>query len=789
MNRADAEDPIAEIGVFVGATSLKDVEARLCEAVATEVDRILALTAELDAFDVVELMRQREMTISPVLGLDPGFDGSGAAIELIALVMRTRGERKPATEPQEATRPNEVIAELHDCAKRLLRLAIYRAKVCEQLRGSDPLARLSAEYQSYLVGVRALQYDSIAAAHERELFDRPEIDEALRSSLGFTYREFVTTRDALQDRQNDILTALRDTTADIFTRAQAEGREPDVDESKILRRSFIDWLFLPGARAAFTATDIAAQSGLEPGLVERILNGFSVDFDPALDATRAVVDFLHARNPLGESGLLRSDGRHVLISGPIGGDSFRTTVEAALTNTPAWDRYDRTRRRVSETLAVTALERALDSHCFASSFEYFAPRAGTSMGVLGSECGHPNEAGDLVEADALFLVEDVAICLEVKGRSVARAARRGDVARLKTEIKKILGHGADQARRLESLIRENGGVWRADRTWLDLSQVRETHTVVAGLDYFGPLGVSLGDLGSSGLLGDGPLPWIASLHDLEVISRVVDRPAEFLLYLRRRTNSGVAKHYRGSDELDLFMLFMDGGLFVEDDPDEIHRRYPRTPPPTRTARTRFEREARPTFVGTHTDRLDAWMYWIEGSNPDETEKPVFNVDPSAAELVDFVAHGKKPGWLRVGADLLALSGQAQRKLAANVERIVQRTEQDSSPHTLTQGFASTHGYLTFFARTMPPAADRDVEANLLYTYMLTKKHQVGSDRSFGLLLNHRGRIEATMYMNHPPGDDETLDELGRAIGLKRTWKKPKRPPALSKKKRKRRRRR
>lgn len=531
MNRADAEDPIAEIGVFVGATSLKDVEARLCEAVATEVDRILALTAELDAFDVVELMRQREMTISPVLGLDPGFDGSGAAIELIALVMRTRGERKPATEPQEATRPNEVIAELHDCAKRLLRLAIYRAKVCEQLRGSDPLARLSAEYQSYLVGVRALQYDSIAAAHERELFDRPEIDEALRSSLGFTYREFVTTRDALQDRQNDILTALRDTTADIFTRAQAEGREPDVDESKILRRSFIDWLFLPGARAAFTATDIAAQSGLEPGLVERILNGFSVDFDPALDATRAVVDFLHARNPLGESGLLRSDGRHVLISGPIGGDSFRTTVEAALTNTPAWDRYDRTRRRVSETLAVTALERALDSHCFASSFEYFAPRAGTSMGVLGSECGHPNEAGDLVEADALFLVEDVAICLEVKGRSVARAARRGDVARLKTEIKRILGHGADQARRLESLIRENGGVWRADRTWLDLSQVRETHTVVAGLDYFGPLGVSLGDLGSSGLLGDGPLPWIASLHDLEVISRVVDRPAEFLLYL------------------------------------------------------------------------------------------------------------------------------------------------------------------------------------------------------------------------------------------------------------------
>jgi hypothetical protein len=40
------------------------------------------------------------------------------------------------------------------------------------------------------------------------------------------------------------------------------------------------------------------------------------------------------------------------------------------------------------------------------------------------------------------------------------------------------------------------------------------------------------------------LPWITSLHDLEVISAVIERPAEFLLYLRRRTDSGVATYYR-----------------------------------------------------------------------------------------------------------------------------------------------------------------------------------------------------------------------------------------------------
>ena len=46
-----------------------------------------------------------------------------------------------------------------------------------------------------------------------------------------------------------------------------------------------------------------------------------------------------------------------------------------------------------------------------------------------------------------------------------------------------------------------------------------------------------------------------------VIAEICDRSSEFLLYLRRRTDSGVAKFYRGADELDLFMLFLGGDLY------------------------------------------------------------------------------------------------------------------------------------------------------------------------------------------------------------------------------------
>ena len=102
------------------------------------------------------------------------------------------------------------------------------------------------------------------------------------------------------------------------------------------------------------------------------------------------------------------------------------------------------------------------------------------------------------------------------------------------------------------------------------------------------------------------------------------------------------------------------------------------------------------------------------------------------------------------------------------------------------GFAGSDGYMTFFVVTVPAAADREVEADRLYAYMLAKRHQVQSDRSFGLLVSHSGRTEMTIYIDDPPSDDDDLDDLGKAIGLRRTWEKPNRASSVSEKKRKRR---
>lgn len=763
-------DPFGELALFRTAATVEELDRILRQQVSITTELFLDACQDCDAFDIIELLRLREFPIAPVAALEPGYDGSAAIIELVSLVLLTRGQRMVGARPREDTRPHELVPDLHDRAGRLIRLAAFRTQAAAYVRGGDAVARLSADYQSYFVGVRGMRYESVQETHDQALFDRPEIGRLLRHHLGFTYTEFVVVRDAIQDRYSSAMNRRRDTVAALMTASESERRELTSDEGDEFRTAMIELMFLPAERASFSAHEISTISDLALDTVEAVLAAFSIDFDNTRAAPDVIMDFLRGRNPLSRTCLMRSGDHHLMTSNQIGSDSFRAIVESALKALPkAWQRYDRSRTIVSESLSVRALERVLKAPALATNLKYLAPGLGIGSEFLSSDCATPLIGGVPVESDALFVLDDVAVCVEVKGRSIADAAKRGDLARLSTEVHNIMGSGAFQARRLEMLIRANGGVWREDGTWFDLSAVREVRTVVIGLDAFGPLSIGLGDLAETSMIGDGPFPWIASVHDLEVISKVIDRPAEFLLYLRRRTDSGVATYFRALDELDLFMLFMEGGLYVEPDPDEIRQTHSRATPTKSQSRKRHRADARPTFVGTHTDPLDAWMYWIEGSSLYEADKPVRNTHPTATRLVDFLADEHKPGWLRFGADLLALSGNAQKKLGLSIQQLVARTSTDGEIHTLFHSFAGLWGHPTLFVGTVPTEELTARSAAHLHAYMLAKKHQVQSDRSLGLLLDNQADIIAVAYLNNPPSADDRLDALGDAMALQVTW--------------------
>lgn len=763
-------DPGAEIGMFVECKTAAEARNVLRGAVAAEVDAMLKLVEDADAFDVIELMRMREFP--PVPDPTVEWEGSALNIEIVAAMLLGRSSRKPdAKTPRADTRPHEAISELHDRAQRLGRLATYRQQV-EAHISDDPLAPLAADYQGSVLYIRNLQYETIREAHESQLFDNTIVTPLMVEHLGYTYPDVLTVRDSMHKLGGDRMTKLRNDTGDILMRHQRTPPK-DVPEDVIAEfmAGMIPFMFLPADRAVITPEDVAEDTGANLGAIRSVMESFSQTFDDTVAPARRVYDLLTSSNPFQITPLIAdSEGNYVETTNGVGLDSLRRIVEGAIVGTKQFHSYDKkVRQVVSERLALASLEKALRAAPKLAGFKYYAPADDETHAALGAGCPDPKTVGKLVEGDGLFIVGDVAICVEVKGKSMATSARRGDVKRLWSDLKATIGDGCKQAARLEALIDTNGGLWHEGGTWIDLSEVRELRSVVALLDDIGPLGTNLGDHCDTGLLPTDRTPWVTSLHDLETIAQVCDRPSEFLLYVRRRADSDVSTYYKASDELDLFMLFMNADLYVEPDPDELRAQHPTRPPVT--ARDRRDRASSAVFtmVGEQCRPLNAWM---DRHNPDHfpvgappPEKPRYNALPRILELIDMLdAHG--PGMIRFGADLLALAADAQDSVAKMIDKCTRLSRKDGQPHDATLSFAGVWGHPTVFIGSRPQGVELEPVRQRLESYMFLKRHQLKSDRSYGLIFGVDGHLEVAMYLNNPVGEDAELDALLEEFGLK-----------------------
>lgn len=770
-------DPLNEIGLFRDCVTVADARGVLHSEVVAEIDKMLSLVEDADAFDVIELMRMREFPSVPDPQLE--WEGSALNVEIIVAMLLGRGSRKTTDTPRLDTRPHEAITELHSRAQRLGRLSIYRQQ-CEARLSDDPLAPLAAEYQGAVLHIRNLQYDTIRATHESQLFDNAIVAPLMAEHLGYTYTDVVTVRNSMGRLGGDRMTRLRDDTGAIVM--QHRGTPPDQvpeDEMREFMEAMVSFMFLPADRAVITAEDIAADSDADVEVVRAVLESYAQTFDDSILPARRVYDLLTSSNPFLITPLVSDGaGNYVETTTGVGLDSLRRIVETALVGTKEFHRYDqKVRQVVSERLATSSLEKVLRTPPRLTGFTYYAPNDNETHNLLSRDCASLKAVGKPVEGDGLFIVGDVAICVEVKGKSMASAARRGDVRRLWRDLKATIGDGCKQAARLQALIETNAGLWLEDGTWLDLSDIREVRSVVALLDDVGPLGTSLGDHRKTGLLPVERTPWVTSLHDLETIALVCDRPSEFLLYLRRRTDSDVATYYKAADELDLFMLFMNADLYVEPDPDKLRAEHPTSGRVTKRDRKERARSAIPTRVGDQCQRLNAWM--AREQDQDATDdvqsvKPTYSALPRILELIDVI-DDHSDDMIRFGADVLALSGDGQQRLLDTIDACIRRARKDGQPHDGMFSLAGAWGHPTVFIGSCPAAIPLEPVRQRLQAYMNVKRHQMKSDRSYGLLFNEAGNLEVAMYYNLPTGDDAELDALVKEFGLKPVTDTP--PPA------------
>ncbi|TDP98474.1 hypothetical protein AXZ95_2372 [Leifsonia sp. 115AMFTsu3.1] len=727
--------------------------------VTERTEAIIGLLAQHDLFDLLELVRRKE--------LSPGLDGFKesestsvvAAIEvaaLLGLASDTVAARLAAGETRGLDSIVESAEALDAYARDILNLAVVSAPIPD----SSGISELTHQLRVQEILVRNKQYKSVAESTHQKLFGPPQVRDALTHALGFNYSDLTTFRNALSD-------AYRTAVASMITAMQHAADHLGKPEAETATRSALAAMRHPAQHNEFTINSIVSMTGLSETVIEAILAVYAIG--PASKPAATLIDeLISGVDYIGGTGIITDgSGRYFILTEPIPNDILRRRIEDELKQyAKRWETYRKHRDALLENLATAHLTALLGAGPQYRSMNYYAPKAGTDPGALARNCSDPNASGALVEADALYVVGDLAICVEAKAGAITPRARSGSTVRVATDLQKTIGEASQQAHRLRNLILGNGGVWLRKGKWLDLSHIREVRTIVVCLDDFGPLAIAADALVRAELLRDTEIPWIVSLHDLEMTGRLIEDPATFLLYLRRRTDTQSVRTYSGVDELDLLMWFMAGGLYFEADPHAVYRAYPNTGKPHRRDLRAYRRRPKRAVVSTMTDELDAWMYYEEGQSATMAPKPHRRQVGITGKILHKLSTAHQPG-LRAVATLMGAAEDAQLQLAHHAFEVASRTARDGRVHTAIMTFSNVEESIGYFLAAGP---NKPTAGQSLRRYMAAKKHQLHLTSALGIVVDQNSSVIDTVYLNEPWEPNDALDRDVRRMGLKKVPK-------------------
>jgi hypothetical protein len=619
----------------------------------------------------------------------------------------------------------------------------------------DPMARIGFGTVLREAFLRNTSYPHMVEDTLTELFSDPIVEAECIRVLGFTVANVRAVFGELIERHSEAWEVRFDAFRQVGRYAQEypSGPPPAVrDHATELLNSV--WANA-GDASTFDATQLATAVSLPTRVVESVMNAFAYTMSPDLSTTLAL-RYFEGGSPFRVRPILRdpTSGTAVFVHQGLLVPAVREAIEQALkSDDVAWDVYSKHRGTYVETEALRLLSSRLKDATIRPGFEYFVPEP-----TKASE-HQPADYTKLVESDGLVIVDDIAILLESKSVAMRAQSRTGHFARLKQDLRRMVGDAAEQARRARERIHNDGGLMLRNGDWLDLSFVREIHTVAVSLDDLSGIATVTTDLVEAGLLSDTELPWIVSLHDLRIIVELVERPFELVMYLRRRREPDVTRKFHAIDELDFFLYMYRRGLYVEPNPDRLHAELPQLGEPSVSAKRRHK--AQPLeFITTQTGPLDAWYMSQLGIRQTASPKPALNANPGILALVDDLARLNAPGWLSMGTTLLEASAATQHQWSEYAEHLCRMTMQDGKGHTATVvgGHTAAASFVLVWATPelgQSPSAARP----RLAAYLRAKKYQLRVARGLVLLFDPPSRkLVDTIFNNEVWAFDEEIEE-------------------------------
>ena len=744
------------------------------------VAELVELSAPYDSFDIIELVRLHNSPLDIETYKETEHEGLMSVVELTALVATARGTRHgqlPSSPDGIRARADAAIDGIQrtalNCINAGAMLSMFRA-----LQVEDQLSRVGLTSMLHEVQVRNTEYPHLLELTLRELFDDPLVRQDCLEALGYDVPTVLDIFDNLQKLElKQIQTKFepmkdyRDVMMQILGLERAADEQGvdvtgESDYSVLHERAAYCWNECwsnPSDASLIDLAAITSASGIPESDVRAVLEDFSFNISPAPPLTIAL-DFLSGKSPLQYRPVIRDpDGSAIVVHDGLLIPAIRYRMEQGLKAAGKWQNYSKHRGDYLENAAVRLLEPHLPGAVIYRGLEYFVPDESSSTLQAA-----PADFTILVENDALFIIDDIAIVLEAKAGSFTTRSRAGDLRRLRSDLTKLITDASKQGNRMRTRIDTDHGLRLRDGSWLDLDNVREVHVIAVTLDNLSGVTTVTAELANNGLIPGAYLPWTVSLHDLRVISDLLARPAELLLYLQRRTDPEATLKFGATDELDLFLNFYARGLYVYPDPVRVSAELPQFGVPRVGQKRRRANQGRIALTSM-TDSLDTWYLYRLGIRASPAQKPAFNAGPGILQIIDELAAQKYRGWLSTGALLLAGSAEMMKKCAKAGSQVARQTRRDGEMHSITMigGTTQASSYvLTWMCQ--PDSLPRQQALSRLTVYLQAKKHQAQVARGIGLLYDAEAVNLVTMvYDNRRPGSDENLDRIGAMLSLRR----------------------
>ena len=638
------------------------------EVINNSVDKIKNLFKGHDPCDIIVMTCQYLNHDGP-LGhkeSENTLEKSWVTAELVFSILLDEGLSNFGRRTDTASIIPKVIKESAKIIRTLQESSFYKEYARSNI--NNGIKKLSFLASSYEFGVRGRQYEYISNILNERIMGCDSVVQIFNKALGFSYSDIYKIREIL-------VSSMAGKENKIINKFRSSSRQKD--NETIMHESLRILCQNPSEMWLISLEDIVKESDFEARIVEKIMNLFSVSKNQDIGYLDL---FLQGKSAFKGKGILYSSGRGYLpIPGAIAPDEIRRICEGELKeNNKVWTSYTRHRDKIVEEISLEAIQSIFNSGGRVyKNLYYQAPVQGQAgdidLSKKSTECAKFISA----EADGLIVVDGIAICIEVKAGGFRDKSRRGGVEQLDGDLKKTISKANQQTQRLQNLITKNKGIWlkngKENYIWEDFSDVHEVYSIIVCLEDLAVLSNASQELYKAEITDNKNMPWIASLHDLLVIRDIVSSPGEFVNYLRRRTDYNIMKNIIINDELDVFMWYIYGGFYLEDNKIIESNRKNKFPDKRR-------------MVATLTDELD--FYFNSRLIPgDKLNPPVRKVFTGRTEyIIGEMVEKMSSGWVRAVSYIINSSGPGIENIELNLEELYRKFKENGEWHDLFIGY-------------------------------------------------------------------------------------------------------